>query len=330
MIDQAKGKAANFVSDDKNYKVVITDAGEAALVSKDASPYFSDARLELGSILNMRFYVTVPEGWETANDWVELTLNRMLPRSIEYKDHKSDDVGNYFACPVNAYQMADTITATYYHGEEEKDSVTYSVKEYLDKLYADAQLPDATRELAKATINYGHYIQPYLGRLNGWVPGNQYAEMPSSWEIAHEGNPAEKYKHTFTPVQDTYSAMVEKTLFYLTLDSDTLLKVRVYPKDKSMEVTGKVNGEEAVCWNESDGSWVICMRGLPANGLGIPYSFAAFVGGTKVFDLSVSALSFVNLVLSHDGILEDEQKALHALYNYAQAAEAYAPQNQNS
>ena len=324
--DNARGKAENFVSDDENYKVIITDAGEAELVDKDAKPKFNKARLELGGILRMRFYVELPEGWETENDRIDFSLKDMEPLSYAYSEYQTDYEGNYFVCPVNAYQMADTITAKYYHGDEEVATYTYTVEEYLRTLMYPSTNEQTAINLATATANYGHYIQPYLAATNGWTVGEDYAEMTTFEPIEYYGNPDVdgSYKYVFNTTQD-YSLKVAKTEFYLTLDSDTLLNVRVYLRNSEGTVTGKVGDKELKQWNRGGNSVVICLEGIPANALGTPYTFECFVDGVKVFDLSISALSIVNLALKNGGASDEERMAFTALYNYAMAAKNYTP-----
>ncbi len=321
--NQAKGKAANFVSDDPNYNVVINAAGEAALVSKDASPYFSEARLELGGILRMRFYMDYPEGWDRTGDYMEFRMAYMDPLTPEAKTDEQGEI--YYACPVNAYRMADTITAVYYHDGEAISSKDYTIKQYLETMI-NWEYSNDDKAIAMATANYGHYIQPYLAQTNGWEYGVKYKTMDlyyperrSSEETVDSGD----YPLTFSK-EDAYSQYVDKVAFYLTLDSDTLLNVRIYLKNPGDTVTGSVGDKELPQWNRANNSVVVCLEGINAKALDDTYTFECKVNGVPVFTLSASALTFVKRVFptSTDTV---EKDALHALYDYAQAAEAYAP-----
>jgi len=322
--DEARGKADNFVSDDENYKVIITKEGEAKLVDKNAKPEFGDARLELGGILRMRFYMDYPEGWETENDRMEFNITYMGPSTVKYDDAGKDEYGTYFACPVNAFQMADTISAVYYHGDEEIASKEYTVRDYLSTLM---KTNTEAQNLAVATANYGHYIQPYLARTNHWKIGEDHVEMDvhDDTYFHYDDNPAKSYGVTFDPVRPVYNNLVERTEFYVTLDSDTLLNVRLYLRNPDDTVKGMVDGQELEQWRRSDGSIVVCLKGVNAKALGYPYRFECFVNDTKVFTMSASALAYVNLALGSGRASEEEKMALHALFNYAQAAQGYEP-----
>ena len=324
--NQAKGKAENFVSDDPNYNVVINAAGEATLVSKDASPYFSDARLELGGILRMRFYMDYPEGWDATGDSMVFSMAYMDSLTVSYAEAGDDAGRKYFACPVNAYRMADTITAVYYHGGKAISSMGYTIKQYLETMIYSESYNSGDKALAKATANYGHYIQPYLAQTNGWEYGVKYKTMDLCYpdvRSSEETVSGADYPLTFSK-EDAYSQYVDKVAFYLTLDSDTLLNVRIYLKNPGDTVTGSVGDKELPQWNRANNSVVVCLEGINAKALDDMYTFECKVNGVPVFTLSASALTFVKRVFptSTDTV---ERDALHALYDYAQAAEAYAP-----
>ncbi len=318
-----RGSISSFVSDDAQYKVVSED-GEAALRSL---PEFSRAELELGGTLNMRFYMKYPDGWDPTGDRMEFSVNGLKTRTVPYDASATGDGKDYFACPVNAYQMADTIKAEYYYAGGKAAEYEYTVKQYLSTLLSPAYRQNLSAEainLAQATANYGHYIQPYLAENNGWTVGVDHAEMDLYNAIPYSGNPAGEYGFVFQKAQ-AYFQNVKKTEFYLTLDADTLLNVRVYLENGDDIVTGKVGTQELRHWKRAGSSEVVCLEGIPANALGIPYAFRCYVNGTKVFDLRISALSYVNLALGKGSASEKEKMAFTALYNYAMAAAAYSP-----
>ena len=243
--------------------------------------------------------------------------------TVSYAEAGDDAGRKYFACPVNAYRMADTITAVYYHGGKAISSMGYTIKQYLETMINSESYNSGDIELAKATANYGHYIQPYLAQTNGWEYGVKYKTMdlydPNARSDTVDGN----YPLTFNKA-NAYSQYVDKVTFYLTLDSDTLLNVRVYLKNQGDTVTGFVGDTALPQWNRANNSVVICLGGINAKALDNSYTFECKVNGVPVFTLSASALTFVKRVFptSTDPV---ERDALHALYDYAQAAEAYKP-----
>ncbi len=320
--DEAWGSAANFVSDDPNYEVVINADGEAALRKK--APKFDKTELELGGVLKLRFYMDCPEGWDPTGDRMAFNVNGVKTRTVYYDASAEGDGKDYFACPVNAYQMADTITAVYYHGNEKLAEKQCSVRQYLEKL-VDPQtegVTDAARKLAQATMNYGHYIQPYLANANNWTVDRDHTAMPAYSELTPSEIPDDKYGYDFNKTGG-YSAYVKKTEFYLTLDAGTELNVRVYLKNGGV-VTGTANGAPVEPFSRSGSSWVLRMPNLPSNGLDIPIPFTCSVDGHEVFELRISALSFVKTVLAmSDSSDPTETAAMTALYQYAMEAKEY-------
>lgn len=322
--NQANGKAANFVSDDADYRIIINDDGEAELVQN--KPIFGDARLELGGILRMRFYMDYPEGWDATGDSMVFSMAYMDSLTVSYAEAGDDAGRKYFACPVNAYRMADTITAVYYHGGKAISSMGYTIKQYLETMINSESYNSGDINLAMATANYGHYIQPYLAQTNGWEYGVKYKTMDLCYPDARSSEETVSgadYPLTFSKA-NAYSQYVDKVTFYLTLDSDTLLNVRIYLKNPGDTVTGFVGDKELPQWNRANNSVVVCLEGINAKALDDMYTFECKVNGESVFTLNASALTFVKRVFptSTDTV---EKDALHALYDYAQAAEAYAP-----
>ena len=322
--NQANGKAENFVSDDDQYLIFINKDGEAELTDK---PIFDKVELELGGILNMRFYMLYPKNWDCSSDKMVFKLNKTEDRTVPYNAAATGDGKDFFACPVNAYQMADEITATYYHDSEKIAEKQYSVEMYLKSLADSTEVSAATRDLARATMDYGSFIQPYLAKENGWTVGTDYARMePYNNAIPTGYNPAAGFDFSFKRNKDNYSNFVKKTEFYLALDSDTVLNARVYLKDGTTQtLTGTANAGAVEPWPRSGNSWVLSYGGLGANALNtkIPFTCSVNEGELPLFTMEVSPLSFVNIVLSKGASSPEEDLALHALYNYWAAANYY-------
>ena len=310
--------AINAATTEDEVTAAMTTFNNAiAACTTQAVPKFTNAALELGGVLSLRFYVNYPANWDGANDKVTFSVSG---RSIDvpYANSKTDTNGRYFACPVYAYEMNDTITATYYHESENVDQTVYTVKQNLDHLVKNET--GNAQTLAQATMNYGHYIQPYLAGLNDWTVGTDHVEMPYSSTISAGSNPAGSYTHTW----NTRTDAVASASYYLTLNDTTTLNVVVTLDDATMgNVTATADGKAVTPENLGGNSYLISLPGIPANGLGIPYTFTLSVDGGKVFDLSISGLAYVNLVYTYGNPTDEEKQALTALYDYAVAAKNY-------
>ena len=305
------------------YSFTMPDADVTVTASfVQVAPCFTQAALELGGVLNLRYYVSYPDGYDPTGDYVEFTVNNGSPRKATAL---TDQNGTYFTCPVNAFQMADPITAVYYHGEEEAArKENYTVEKNLNNL-CKTETDQKTLDFIHAAMDFGSYIQPFLAATNHWTVGTDHAEMTaynSSLDVM-DSVPG-TYAHKWEKRDSNY---VEKGLFALSLEADTTLRVLVKLQEGvSGTVTGTVNGTEVtpqlVNVAGVGQAYQLTLRNIPSNALVTAYPFTLSVDGTVVFDLRISALSYAYIVLpnSQDAA---QNKALTALYNYAIAAHAY-------
>ena len=157
----------------------------AMTITLTIEPKITGYALELGGVLGLRYYMLVPEGFDGTGAAMTFTMNNRENQVIPYSDIKTDTQGKYFTCNVYAYQMADTITATFTYKKEGATKTltdTYSVKQYLDSL-AEGTYTGGAQKLVNATRAYGHFIQPYLARVHGWTVGGKYAALDYSGTV---------------------------------------------------------------------------------------------------------------------------------------------------
>ena len=226
-----------------------------------------------------------------------------------------------FTCAVRAHQMADPITATFHYGDGQTVTKVWSIRQYLAKFSNDGS---STGNLVAATMNYGHYVQPYMNEVHHWTFGeNQEHEvMPGASEISALDN-ASDFAHKWIQPRD-YTIM-QSAQYFLTLNASTTLNIQVQLKDAPTSVSASVDGNS---WNAEkidNNTYMIAIPNIASNNLGKPYRVLLTVDGNVVFELNVSALSYVNTVLHSDRASSTERLALTALYHYYQAAIAYKP-----
>ena len=288
-------------------------------------PKITGYALELGGVLGLRYYMALPTGTEIdyTGAAMTFTMNNRENQVIPYSDIKTDTQGKYFTCNVYAYQMADTITATFTYkkdGATKTLTDTYSVKQYLDSLKG-GEYTEQAQKLVNATRAYGHFIQPYLARVHGWTVGGKYAALDYSGTVdvsaAKSGSEANKF--TLTTMDSAY---VQAAQYRLLLNADTSLIVEVRLKNTPAgSVSMTVNGN-AVTPTVSGTAYRVEIGNIAANNLGVTHRVVMKIGSTTVFDFTASPLSYVYTVLSKSNPAADEQNALAALYEYWQAAYA--------
>lgn len=313
--------SASFSTEADTYGMTITLTIE---------PKITGYALELGGVLGLRYYMALPTGTDIDYTDAKMTfsMNQREAQEIPYSQLMTDAQGKYFTCGVYAYQMADEITATFTYkkdGETQILTDTYSVKQYLDSLKG-SEYSGAALALVNATRAYGHFIQPYLARVNGWTVGGKYAELDYTGAVdvnaALAGSEAKKFT-----LNSMDSAYVQAAQYRLLLNADTSFIVEVSLKNTPAgSVTMTVN-DSAVTPTVSGTAYRVEIGNIAANNLGVTHHVVMKIGSTTVFDFTASPLSYVYTVLSKSSPAADEQNALAALYEYWQAAAAYNSQN---
>ena len=305
--DQARGSAANFVSDDPNYVVVINDEGEAELVFNTV--HFAGYDLVLDGTLGLRFYVSLPNDFVGEGAYMDFTFYDKT-QHVDFTDAEMYDNGRVFTCHVPAHQMADPILAVFHYGDNQSVSKQYSIKDYLEEISEGA-----SSSLAKAVKNYGHYVQPYMTEVHGWTfgPGG-HGVMPADHEIT-EMTDATDYAHRWT----TYDTnRLQSVQYYLTLDSSTVLNVRVKLKGDIQSVTAMVDNKPCALRDLGNNTWLISVPNIAGVNLGRAYRIEMTADESTVLDLEASALSYVNTALTFSDS-DAEKLALTALYDYYDA-----------
>lgn len=293
-------------------------------------PKITGYALELGGVLGLRYYMALPTGTDIDYTDAKMTfsMNYREDQVIPYSDLETDDQGRFFTCGVYAYQMADEITATFTYkkdGETQTLTDTYSVKQYLDSLKG-SEYSGAALNLVNATRAYGHFIQPYLARVNGWTVGGKYAALDYTGTVdvgaALVGSEASKF--TLATMESAY---VQAAQYRLLLNADTSFIVEVRLKEAPSEnVTMTIDSTE-VTPTVSGTAYRVELGNIAANNLGVTHHVVMKIGDKTVFDFIASPMSYVYTVLNKSSPAEDEQNALAALYEYWQAAAAYNSQN---
>ena len=289
-------------------------------------PVFKGYRLRLSGILGMKYYVSIPQSISDGTMTFQIPYREA--QIIRQSEIDTDENGYHvFECNVYAYQMADTITAEFSYtldGKSKTVTDTYSVKQYLEDI-KEGEYSDKAKTLVDATRLYGHFIQPYLARVNGWSYGEKYTTMDApSGSVDVNAAIAGVSGYTTQTIMD--KTAVESARYKLTLNADTVLTVEVELKEEPTgTVTMKV-GDETVTPTVSGKRYRVSVSGIAANNLAVSKNITMEIGNSQVFSMTVSPISYVNAVLSNSSA-DDEKQALAALYEYWRAASAYASQN---
>ena len=223
--------------------------------------------------------------------------------------------------------MAEPITTTFTwqdNGETKTLTDTYSVKEYLDALAEKSKNDVKTLDLINALRNYGHYIQPYLKRINKLT----YTEMPKAESVdvnistATSGSVEQisNIDHNTT----INNNLITNVQIRLNINSGTDLMFEFKLADGvNGTVTARVDNDDfRTISPNSKGVYRISKQSLAPNNLEIPHTFEVKVGNATALSTTASVMDYISIVLNTSK-MEDEKLALAALYEYWAAAEAY-------
>ena len=312
-------------------------------------PTITGADLALNGSLDFRFYVDIPAGIDTTGANMSFSIggrsgrtSQNIPLTSAGTSTDTATMGQrIFSFPVYAIEMAEDVTAVFHYqagGEDKTATLTTSIEKYLDKveeLNKDSNYYEKLAELITATRNYGHYMQPYLANVHNFKvdsyaaikQGSEFTPLTDDEMTALSG--FERKKNS-----EYDKSNIKSVGYFLTLNERTTLNILLGFNNEPGVISATANGEPATVnanpeLNNPDGSSatgiyrLIEIPNIAANNLDMTYTVIVKDGETTVYDVNMSALSFVYAVLNANGTGDIEKQALTALYRYNVAADAY-------
>ena len=294
MITIPQGSTGN-----RKYTAVWEDCG---FFPQDVDkPEFADHALLLGGQIGVLYLVYIPDAMSPDECTMDFDVSgdaRFNPPGQKYFDMA--DYGGMklylYECRTTSVQMADEIHAVLHCGEE-TISETYTVKEFLDTLIANENQTESadTIALAEAIKDYGSYVQPVLARNNNRVIGKKHAEMDSVHEYDNTDFEAvrvatSEHEADLTPPDDSG---IKKVYISLVLNSETILKVYLEPKDGyTGDVSAYLDGGSANVAVKEGKYYIVRTGNIPAHELGTKHSFEVVTGDVS-FTFELSPMSYV-------------------------------------
>ncbi len=287
-------------------------------------PTFRTVSLVLSGRIGVNFFVdlTMLEGAEREASYVTFEVNGVtqdVPYDVDFTDART---GKYhgFTCYVNSIQMAEDIQATLHYGDGLIVGMVYSVEDYVKYAEGHRGSFDAkVLSLVECLADYGHYAQPMLAAENGWVIGEDYAEMKTHFTDSYDLVDIKAGLAGYAAKKDFGGTRVGSATARLWLDSGTMIEMVLKPaKGQTLSAgdvtaTFAVQGKEPVVEQRRDGSVSVRLDNVSAHQLGVP--LVARCDGKEV--LSLSALSYAGIAI---GLSTESELAMSALYCYHAAA----------
>lgn len=126
------------------------------------SEIYDSISLTLSSDISMNFYMELGADALEKGEMVFSIGNRTVESvTAKFNEEKGK---YYFACPLNALEMAETVTATFTY-ESTTYTQTYSIVEYIKEILG-GNYSDKAKKLARKIAAYGYHAQLYLQSIH--------------------------------------------------------------------------------------------------------------------------------------------------------------------
>ncbi|MBR6951253.1 MAG: S8 family serine peptidase [Oscillospiraceae bacterium] len=301
----------------------VIDIGEP----EEAVPSFKTKSLILSGELGVNFFMDLPaiDGVDYTDSYVEFTVTgkggktTVDPFDPNHKNVSGEYYG--FTCYVNSIQMAETITAVFHYGSDDKTvTTTYSVKEYIEGAEANKdKMSEAAYQLIHSIADYGHYVQRYLSAVNHWEIGVDYADMDLYFTDSYDIDAIKAAVSEYTMTKQFGTSKVTKATHRLHLDSSTALEVFLTVEgDTELTASIQFKGNTYTAEKQADGRYSIKIPNISAHQLGNIFTITGNAGGE--FTVTASVMSYINAVLSSGNADEATQNGLASLYTYYEKA----------
>ena len=290
---------------------------------KLSGPVINGHNLVLSGEIGVMFKVTLPEDFDGTGSYMDFVLSDTRAETMAIADAKKEGNSYWFTCYVNALELADTITATYYYGTETVSN-TYSVMYYISAAKAAYPSNTALMNLVNALQNYGHYMQ-----VSGWTDDKaSHTTIAEASSLVQNDIDAARNGVEGMEIQkqDLDKAGIDDVMFSLTLNAETKINIFVKLKD-GVTLTSPGNYKAVTIGSET--YYQLTSEKIGAGNLGITYTFT-ITTSLDTAKVKASAMSYVHAVVkSGSSFIDSKQLAMTAYYNYYKAAIAYVvSQNQ--
>ena len=325
-----------YSSDLKQFTITVSaGTGTEMPEAEDDPPEFKSHGPVLEGQILIYFYVYMPTLYEDSYVTFRV-LNDTTYNPVQDFDPEittQGKLGTYygFKCCLTSIQMYDPITATIYYNGGDTVTHTWSFREYLDKYYTSSSSSAPLKKLIGAMKDYGYYAQIALDEIHSWNLGVDH--IAAECANVYTNTDIEEATAAVAPYAKSWNVGTSgiKSIGYtLALDSDTTVELYLRPADGytgnvgaySRGVIGVTDTNANLAVRQSDGRYLVQISGIPAHRLDYMNTIRV-VTDKGEFDIKVSALSYVNTVLTSSKYNDNMKKAVTSLYRYYKATKEY-------
>ena len=279
--------------------------------------------LTLSSDIYINFYMQLTDE-ALANGKMVFTIGNRTVEGVTAQLNESNG-RYYFACPLNALEMAETVKAEFTYGST-KYVQEYSVEKYV-KAILGGDYTDKMKDLARSIANYGYYAQLYLESIhtNVTIGGeNGYKEMLGDFKDYISTDDALNLTDRFTATANTANLTFDGRTVYF--DSATALNFYVISENGKPNATCDKNKTVEVKLY-SGNTYIVSVKDITATELADTYTVTVS-HGEDTMTLKGSVLDYCAAVMNahRDKDADKDVRAVNAMaafYEYYDAAVKY-------
>ena len=268
--------------------------------------------LILSGEIGLVFHTEVPEKY-TGGSFV---LSSRTGETVKYSitECEKDKEGRYLAkYDLSAVELSEPVTLTVCDiNGDAITAKTVSAEEYGATVLAGEDATKAEKDVVRALLNYGHYVQIECTEYDGLTPGEDYTVTAKYADLTTADSAFDGYSFTLT---GDYSG-INSLLVSLSPNYKTDMNLYFEAENKP---TVKVNGEEAVVTETEfeNCGYAVFIKGIGV--LDLAKEFTVEINGE--FTLTLSALSYCKLIVENNS--ENAANAVKALFEFYKAAVKY-------
>ena len=285
--------------------------------------------LTLSSDIYINFYMQLNDS-ALADGRMSFTIGNRRVENVTVQVN-SENGRYYFACPLNALEMAETVTATFSYGSSTYTQ-TYSVKRYVEIIlnatdeFGEPVYPEEMQTLARKIANYGYHTQYYLESIhkNVTIGENGYAPMLHYTLDDINVTEALKLEDNFTVTEDTANLTFDGRTVYF--NSATALNYYIITADGKAP-KASCEGKTVEVKLYKDNTYIVSVKDIAATELDEQYTVTVGEGDDSI-TITGSVLDYCAAVMSAHREKTDEKdilavNAMAAFYEYHKAAVKY-------
>ena len=235
-----------------------------------------------------------------------------------------------YTCYLSSIQMAQKVTAVFTYTEDGVEKTVesdpkkpYVVEDYCVSVLSGSQYSSTEKSIAAAFLDYGYYMQEYLGTQNNldFTSNDGYKKMSrGAYGLGSESY--ETTKNKCEPFKADRGTFAGNMFFKLELENTTSIIVYFSAEtDSGFKATCSYGGKTFKSYYDTnEGSFAIRISGIHLQNMDNKIEINDADGETLV---SVYVLSYAYSVLKNSSASEAQKTAMVALYNLYISAKNY-------